>query len=1177
MIGQTISHYKILDKLGEGGMGVVYKAEDLKLGRLAAIKFLPARTVLNAEDRERFEREAKLAASLSHSNVATVYEFGEAEGQAFLAMEFIEGQTLAKKVQNKPLAVDEFITIAAAAADGLAAAHSKGIVHRDIKPENIMISRDGTVKIMDFGLAKASGRSQITGEVSRMGTVAYMSPEQARGEEVDFRTDIWSLGVSLYEVLTGQRAFAGDYEVAIIYLILHEEPQSIGKIRSDVPMKLEQIIQKAMRKEPDQRYQSVEEMGKELRSVRKELERGEIRKEVEESMTKKQFESERRQVTILFASVTGFEPYAEQVDPEILSSSLNDCFKGLLSIIHKYEGMTDRFVGEKAMAIFGAPVAHENDPERAVRCALEMGSYMERFNSIGAIQLPAPLGLRIGIHSGMVIAGSVGPDKEAGYSVIGETVNLAAGIVELAPVGSIYLSSDVYKLVGDIVQVDEHKSSAIKGKAQPIDIYPLKGLKAGVEPGRRAIGGGTFVGRKRELDTIETSLDKVIRKTEVRLFVRGEPGVGKTRLKDEMMQRAQKKGMAVCEGKCSSFELNTPYFLWNTFLKSLLRIGTETPESEVRLRLHDTLQILALETEEPYLATLLSLRYEEILMEVDADRRRKIFEATSKLLLAFASRRPSLFVFEDLHWIDRFSQELLEFVFAQESLAPALFCCLFRAEYTQAKKIMDKGELLDLDRLPEDEAKELMRSRLGAESVPDALVQLMDKRAEGNPFFIEEIVKTLLDRKVVAVKKGKVEILAENLEAGVPETLQGVILARIDQLEGKIREVLLDASVIGREFSRPVLENVVEKKIDVPSGLDALEALELILEREAAQEFQYLFKHYLIQEVAYNTILVQKRKKLHGLIAQAIERLYADKLKEFYELLAFHYEKAEDWQKAAEYLSRAGRKVGEIFTKEESNAFSERKEAAITKLYESASEKRLGWILLGVVTGVVLLPIAAMMLLMPFFIAYMVYKLPPYIEFSLFGSEILGTIAFYLYAAILFVIYPWMGLLFTYFGIIPAFRGRPKLFDITDDAIRVISRSAKSLSIPFDQVKDVWFFDPKAKKARPLASKILDPFYRLPDSSKFTIGIWLKEVVTNVLPPFSFGFGSKEGEIQIRKFKGGNRRRLLMPWLNSPNRARLVSISPSNPKEFYEQLQVSLKKWQQEKTRKSGISKVPTK
>ena len=880
-------------------------------------------------------------------------------------------------------------------------------------------------------------------------------------------------------------------------------------------------------------------------------------------MTKKQFESERRQVTILFASVTGFEPYAEQVDPEILSTSLNECFKGLLSIIHRYEGMTDRFVGEKAMAIFGAPVAHENDPERAVRCALEMGSYMERFNSIGAIQLPAPLGLRIGIHSGMVIAGSVGPDKEAGYSVIGETVNLAAGIVELAPVGGIYLSSDVFKLVGDIVQVEDQKSSVIKGKAQPIDIYPLRGLKVGVEPGRRAVGGGAFVGRKKELETIEASLDKVVKKTEVRLFVRGEPGVGKTRLKDEMMQRAQKKGMAVCEGKCSSFELNTPYYLWNTFLKSLLRIGTETPESEVRLRLHDTLQILALEAEEPYLATLLSLRYEKILMEVDAERRRKIFEATSKLLLAFASRRPSLFVFEDLHWIDRFSQELLEFVFAQETLAPALFCCLFRAEYTHAKQIMGGGELLDLDRLPDEEAKELMRSRLGTDSVPDALVQLIEKRAEGNPFFIEEIVKTLLDRNVVAVKKGKVEILAENLEAGVPETLQGVILARIDQLEGKIREVLLDASVIGREFSRPVLEHVVEKKIDVPSGLSALEALELILEREAAQEFQYLFKHYLIQEVAYNTILAQKRKKLHGLIAQAIEKLYADKLKEFYELLAFHYEKAEDWQKAAEYLSRAGRKVGEIFSKKESSAFSERKEAAIQKLFQSKGEHRIGWTILSGLTAALSL-LSVLLSILPTLVVwgglwfmlthvYFIFDLPT------------AAMIFY----VVFVI-PWASAGMFFHGFVPALRGRPQMIELLEDRVTLRFKRGKVYTLQFSEIESIRFFDYEQKRQRALKHKLLDPFYRVVDYSRFGIRVWFKDVVLGILPPFFFGAGSKKGEIIVERKKGWKNMRLLTPWLNTPKKSRELSLTPSDPKEYFDQLKVAYAKWKKVQSKESA-------
>jgi hypothetical protein len=640
----------------------------------------------------------------------------------------------------------------------------------------------------------------------------------------------------------------------------------------------------------------------------------------------------------------------------------------------------------------------------------------------------------------------------------------------------------------------------------------------------------------------------------VRLFVRGEAGVGKTRLKDEMTKSAQKVGMVVCEGRCSSFETNTPYYLWNTFLKSLLRVGTETAESEVRLRLHDTLQILALEAEEPYLATLLSLRYEEILMEVDAERRRKIFEATSKLLLAFASRRPSLFVFEDLHWIDRFSQELLEFIFAQEKLAPALFCCLFRAEYTQAKQMMGRGDLLDLDRLPDDEAKELMRSRLGAEAVPDVLAQLVDKRAEGNPFFIEEIVKTLLDRRVVAVKRGKVEILSANLEAGVPETLQGVILARIDQLEGRIREVLLDASVIGREFSRLVLEHVVEKKIDVPSGLDALEALELILEKEAAQEFQYLFKHYLIQEVAYNTILAQKRKKLHGLIAQAIERLYADKLKEFYELLAFHYEKAEDWQKAAEYLSRAGRKVGEIFTKEESNAFTERKEAAIQRLFQSAGERRIGWTILAALTAVVSFVLAVLTILPTLVVWVGLLIMLTHVYFVLD----LTTIAVVGYSVFLM---PWVSAAMLFFGVAPALRGRPKMIELLEDRVTLHFRRGKVHTLHFYEIRSIRFFDYEQKSQRPLKYKLLDPFYRITDYSRFGVSMWFKEVALGILPPFFFSAGSKKGEIIVERKKGWERMRLLMPWLNTPKKSRAIILNPSDPKEYYQQFTVAYAKW----------------
>jgi hypothetical protein len=273
MIGKTISHYKILEKLGEGGMGVVYRAEDTKLRRTVALKFLPSGLTRDPEARERFAHEAQAASSLDHPNICTVHEIDAAEdGQMFIVMACCEGEALKNKIQRGPLTIEEAVNIAAQVAQGLAKAHGKGIVHRDIKPGNIMVTSDGIVKILDFGLAKLAGRTVLTKTGSTLGTVAYISPEQARGDPVDHRTDIWSLGIALYEMLTGERPFISEYEQALVYSILNEEPRPITSLRTEVPWALEQIVARAMAKNLDERHQSADEMLADLRTVSRELE-----------------------------------------------------------------------------------------------------------------------------------------------------------------------------------------------------------------------------------------------------------------------------------------------------------------------------------------------------------------------------------------------------------------------------------------------------------------------------------------------------------------------------------------------------------------------------------------------------------------------------------------------------------------------------------------------------------------------------------------------------------------------------------------------------------------------------------------------------------------------------------------------------------------------------------------
>jgi serine/threonine protein kinase/tetratricopeptide (TPR) repeat protein len=271
MIGKQLLHYKILEKIGEGGMGVVYKAEDTRLGRTVALKFMPPEVTRNAKSKQRFIREAQTIAALDHPNLCTIHAIEEApDGRLFIAMACYEGETLADKIENGPLDIDESIAIAAAVADGMNSAHAKGIVHRDIKPANIFLVFDGPVKLVDFGLAKWQGVSSLTRSGVTLGTAAYMSPEQARGEKVDVRTDVWALGAVLYEMLAGRPAFEGDYEQAIVYSILNTDPEPLSAVRDDVPPALADIVSRALIKQPNIRYQSSEEILVDLRGLQSE-------------------------------------------------------------------------------------------------------------------------------------------------------------------------------------------------------------------------------------------------------------------------------------------------------------------------------------------------------------------------------------------------------------------------------------------------------------------------------------------------------------------------------------------------------------------------------------------------------------------------------------------------------------------------------------------------------------------------------------------------------------------------------------------------------------------------------------------------------------------------------------------------------------------------------------------
>jgi len=349
--GSTIAgRYQILEELGRGGMGVVYRAEDTKLKRTVALKFLPPELTHISEVKNRFMRKAQAAAALDHPNICTVYEFDQAEETSFISMAYIEGQSLKKKIESGPLELDEALKITTQVAEGLQEAHKKGIVHRDIKSANIMVTERDQAKIMDFGLARKTGGTLITQEGMTMGTIAYMSPEQARGEEVDHRTDIWSLGVALYEMFCGQLPFKGDHEQTVLYSILNKKPKPITDLKADIPVSIEQVVSKALEKDPDKRYQQMDDLLDDLKSISA----GIVPEEIKVRLRKEKLRKRKRAiyyagaavviVTLVVVALSLFTGQAEAIESIAVLPLEN--LTGDVEKDYFVDGVTDELIGQ---------------------------------------------------------------------------------------------------------------------------------------------------------------------------------------------------------------------------------------------------------------------------------------------------------------------------------------------------------------------------------------------------------------------------------------------------------------------------------------------------------------------------------------------------------------------------------------------------------------------------------------------------------------------------------------------------------------------------------------------------------------------------------------------------------------------------------------------------------------
>jgi predicted ATPase/class 3 adenylate cyclase len=642
---------------------------------------------------------------------------------------------------------------------------------------------------------------------------------------------------------------------------------------------------------------------------------------------------ERKQVTVLFVDVSGFTSLSERLDPEEVHRLMSRAFDLMLAEVHRYEGTVNQFLGDGIMALFGAPIAHEDHARRAVHAALGIGRALEAYQT----EL-APRGIafcaRQGLNTGLVVVGSIGSDLRMDYTAVGDTTNVAARMQQAGEPGRVTISEATHRLVHGYFETRALGKVQLKGKTEPLAIWEVVAAhetrtRLEVEADR---GLTPFVGRERELGSLVDAFERARAGQGQVAFLVGEAGIGKSRLLLELRRRIA-DGAAWQEGHCLSFGKAMAFHPLVDLLQR--QFGVEEGDAEAAIAEKIDRGVTAVGAAQgpvaPYLRALLSIDPgdADVRAMSPAERRGETLEALRRLLVHAADQRPQVLVIEDLHWIDSASEQFLAALVDSVPALRVLLIFTHRPGYASPF-----GERTYFTRvvpasLSAEDSARMAAAVLATDALPAELRALVAAKAEGNPFYVEELVKSLEETGVLRRRDGRYELARSVTELSVPGTIHDLIAARIDRLEEAPKRTLQLASVIGREFTRRLVDRLAEVRERNEVLLHDLTTLELIYQRHLYPELAYMFKHALTQDVAYASLLVQRRKELHGLVGLAIEELYADRLPEHYEMLAHHFSLAEDWERALDYLLKAAEKASQAFgLRQAIDLFGEALEAA---------------------------------------------------------------------------------------------------------------------------------------------------------------------------------------------------------------------------------------------------------
>ncbi|MBW2410306.1 MAG: AAA family ATPase, partial [Deltaproteobacteria bacterium] len=631
--------------------------------------------------------------------------------------------------------------------------------------------------------------------------------------------------------------------------------------------------------------------------------------------TRSAIEGERKLVTVLFADVANYTSMSEKLDPEEVHQIMDGCFKILMDEIHRYEGTINQFTGDGIMAIFGAPVAHEDHSQRACHAALSIQKAIGDYGGTVKKDCGIEFKMRIGINSGPVIVGSIGDDLRMDYTAVGDTTNLAARMESEARPGRILVSKHTHKIARDFFVFAAMGTVEVKGKQEPQAAYEL--IKTGVVDTRikAAVARGLtkFIGRKNSMDALKAPYQSAKAGSGQVVGIVGEAGVGKSRLVYEFIKQLSVEDVTCLEGRCLHYGGAMIYMPILEILKTYFNIKEEDREFIINKKIQEKISAFDEKIADDIASfqELLSIKVEDDAYSTlePKQKREKTFEALRDLFIRESQSKPLVLAIEDLHWIDKTSEDFLDYLIGWIANARMMLILLYRPEYTHQWGSKSYYTQIGLTQLGTSSSSKLIKAILEGGEVAPELRELILNRAAGNPLFMEEFTYSLIENGSIQKKDRQFVLSNKAADIQVPDTIQGIIAARMDRLEDNIKRTMQVASVIGREFAFRILQTITGMREEIKSYLLNLQGLEFIYEKSLFPELEYIFKHALTQEVAYNSLLLKRRCEIHKKIGEAIEKLYPERLEEFFEMLAYHYSRGEDYEKALQYLKFSGNKA----------------------------------------------------------------------------------------------------------------------------------------------------------------------------------------------------------------------------------------------------------------------------